>query len=136
LHEKGAAFLARRLFPLEHLMILRLRKLSHAYLLLACFAASPVLAQASASVATGPLRGDAQVGPSNQPPNTRVARGPRTDDTRNCDSRGVTVNSANGSASASVTTSPGGSSAVAGGGSPGSRTEYFGCDADHHRSEK
>jgi len=136
LHEKGAAFLARRLSSLEHLMILRVKKLSHAYLLLACFATSPVLAQASASVTAGPLRGNAQASPSNQPLNERVARGPRTDDTRNCDSRGVTVNSANGSASASVTTSPGGSSAVAGGGSPGSRTQYFGCDADHHRSEK
>ena len=117
-------------------MILRVQKLSHAYLLLACFAASPALAQASASVAAGPLRGDAQAGPSNQSLDERVARGPRTDDTRNCDSRGVTVHSGNGSASASVTTSPGGSSAVAGGGSPGSRTEYFGCDADHNRSER
>jgi hypothetical protein len=115
---------------------MRLRKLSHAYLLLACLAASPALAQASASVAAGTLHGNAQAGTADQPSNERIARGPRTDDTRNCDSRGVTVHSGNGSASASVTTSPGGSSAVAGGGSPGSRTEYFGCDADHQRSEK
>jgi hypothetical protein len=85
-------------------------------------------------VAAGPLRGDAQAGPVQ--PDERIAREPRTDDTRNCDSRGVTVHSGNSSASASVATSPGGSSAVAGGGSPGSRTEYFGCDADHNRSEK
>jgi hypothetical protein len=118
---------------LEHIM--RLRKLSHAYLLLTCLAATPALAQASASVAAGTLHGNAQAGPD-QPSNERIARGPRTDDIRNCDSRGVTVHSGNGSASASVSTSPGGSSAVAGGGSPGSRTEYFGCDAGHHRSER
>lgn len=117
-------------------MTLRVKKLSHAYLLLACFAASPALAQASASVAAGTLQGTAQAGPANQPSDDRVARGPRTDDTRNCDSRGVSVHSGNGSASASVTTSPGGSSAVAGGGSPGSHTEYFGCDANHNRSER
>jgi len=108
-------------------------KLRHAYFLLACFAVSPALAQASAAVTAGPLRGQAQAGPVASD-DQQVARGPRTDDTRNCDSRGVTVHSGNGSASASVTTSPGGSSAVAGGGSPGSRTEYFGCDTDHHRS--
>jgi hypothetical protein len=118
-------------------MTLRTMKLRHAYLLLACLAASPALAQASASVATGNISGNAQAGP-NTPPNgnERVARGPRTDDTRNCDRRGVTVHSGNGSASASVSTSPGGSSAVAGGGSPGSRTEFFGCEADHDRSTK
>ena len=117
-------------------MKLRVQKLSHAYLLLACFAVSPALAQASASVAAGALHGTAQAGTTNQSSNDRVARGPRTDDTRSCDSRGVTVQSPNGSASASVTTSPGGSSAVAGGGSPGSRTEYFGCDSDHNRSTR
>lgn len=118
-------------------MTLRTMKLRHAYLLLACLAASPALAQASASVTAGDISGNAQ---ANTPPNSneRVARGPRTDDTRNCDRRGVTVRSGNGSssASASVNTSPGGSSAVAGGGSPGSRTEFFGCEADHDRSTK
>ena len=69
-------------------------------------------------------------------PETRVARGPRTDDTRDCDSRGVRVQSGNGSAAASASTSPGGSSAVAGGGSPGARTEFFGCDADDKRSAR
>ena len=112
-------------------------KLAHAYLLLAGLAATPALAQASASVTAGNLNGTAQAGPQASPtPLQRNAEGPRTDDARNCDSRGVTVHSGNGSssASASVSTPPGGSSAVAGGGSPGSRTEYFGCD--HKRSVK
>jgi len=114
----------------------RTMKLSHAYLFLACLAATPALAQASASVAAGSLSGNAKAGPAT--PNDRVARGPRTDDTRNCDTRGVTVHSGNGSssASASVSTSPGGSAAVAGGGSPGSHTEFFGCEADKHRSTR
>lgn len=118
-------------------MTLRTMKLHHAYLLLACFAASPAIAQASASVAAGNLSSEAHTGPA-RPPNDQIARGPRTDDTRNCDSRGVTVHSGNGSssASASVSTSPGGSAAVAGGGSPGSRTEFFGCESDHNRSTK
>jgi len=110
-------------------MNMRRMKLRHAYLLLACLAASPALAQVSASVTAGSISGAAQAGP-NTPPNTpddRVARGPRTDDTRNCDSRGVRVQSGNGSASASASTYPGGSSAVAGGGSPGAHTEFFGC---------
>jgi hypothetical protein len=113
-------------------------KLGHAYLLLACFAAGPALAQASASVAAGNLNGTAQAGPQQPAPLQRRAEGPRTDDTRNCNQRGVTVHSGNGSssASASVSTPPGGASAVAGGGSPGSRTEYFGCEADHDRSTK
>ena len=117
-------------------MTLRAMKLRHAYLLLACLAASPALAQASASVAVGGISGNATAGPNN--PNDRVARGPKTDDTSNCDRRGVTVHSGNGSSSASagVTTSPGGSSAVAGGGSLGSRTEFFGCEADHNRSSR
>ncbi len=104
-------------------------KLTHAYLLLACLAATPALAQASASVAAGNLNGTAQ---ASQPPRDLHAEGPRTDDTRNCNDRGVTVRSGNGSssASASVSTPAGGTSAVAGGGSPGSRTEYFGCDRD------
>ena len=116
-------------------------KLAHAYLLLAGLAATPALAQASASVTAGNLNGTAQAGQQAEPqvgpaPLERRAEGPRTDDTRNCDSRGVTVHSGNGSssASASVSTPPGGASAVAGGGSPGSRTEYFGCD--HNRSVK
>ena len=106
-------------------------KLAHAYLLLAGLAATPALAQASASVAAGNLNGTAQAGPA---PLQRHAEGPRTDDTRNCDSRSVTVHSGNGSssASASVNTPPGGASAVAG--PPGSRTEYFGCE--HNRSVK
>ncbi len=106
--------------------------------LLLCLAATPVLAQASAQVRAGNLSGSAQAGTTaiapdrdadNNDRDRQVARGPRTDDTRNCDRRGVTVRSANGSASASVSTSGGGSSVVAGGGSPGSHTEYFGCDA-------
>ena len=115
-------------------MTLRAMRLPHAYFLLTCLAASPALAQASASVAVGGMNGEAHAGSSND----RVARGPRTDDTSNCDKRGVTVHSGNGSssASASVSTSPGGSSAVAGGGSPGSRTEFFGREADHNRSTR
>lgn len=115
-------------------MILRTMKLRHAYLFLVCLAASPALAQVSASVAAGNISGNAQAGPN--VPNDRIARGPRTDDTRSCDRRGVTVHSDNSSASASVSTSPGGSSAVAGGGSPGSRTEFFGCEADRNRSTR
>ena len=115
-------------------MTLRTMKLRHAYLLLACLAATPALAQVSASVAAGNISGNAQAAPAT--PDDRIARGPRTDDTRNCDTRGVTVQSGNGSASASVSTSPGGSSAVAGGGSPGSRTEFFGCEADKNRSTR
>jgi hypothetical protein len=104
------------------------------YLLLACFAAGPALAQASASVAAGNLNGTANAGPA--PLDRRAAEGPRTDDTRNCNERGVTVHFGNGSssASASVSTPPGGASAVAGGGSPGSHTEYFGCKTDNNRS--
>ena len=109
-------------------------KIRHAYFLLACLAGSPAFAQASASVAAGSLSGNAKAGPAEHPieHNDRVARGPRTDDTRNCDTRGVTVQSGNGSssASASVSTSPGGAAAVAGAGSPGSKTEFFGCDHD------
>jgi hypothetical protein len=112
--------------------------------LLLCLAATPVLAQASAQVRAGNLSGSAQAGAqagipdrtyddsdSRSDRDRQVARGPRTDDTRDCDTRGVTVRSGNGSSSssASVSTSGGGSSTVAGGGSPGSRTEYFGCDA-------
>jgi hypothetical protein len=105
--------------------------------LLLCLAAGPALAQASVDVQAGNLRGSAQAGQADTDRNhddrdRQVARGPRTDDTRDCDSRGVTVHSGNSSSSASVTTSPGGSSVVAGGGSPGSRTEYFGCDAHDH----
>ena len=112
-------------------------KLHHAYLLLAYFAASPVLAQ-SASVAAGDLKGSAQAGPNalQSAPGRQVARGPRTDDTSRCDNRGVTVRSGNGSSSASASVSGGGETAVAGGGSPGSRVEYFGCETDKHRSEK
>ena len=86
-------------------------KLAHAYLLLAGLAATPALAQASASVAAGNLNGTAQAGPA---PLQRHAEGPRTDDTRNCNSRSVTVHSGNGSssASASVSTPPGGASAA------------------------
>lgn len=113
-------------------------------LLTACLLMSlmtgPAFAQASASVSAGPLSGHAQAGPLDRrddaaPPDRQVARGPRTDDTRNCNTRGVTVRSGNGSssASASVSTSSGGSTAVAGGGSPGSHTEYFGCDAPTNR---
>src|SRR5438445_10496365 len=116
-----------RLLLLEHPM-----KLHHVYLLLACLAASPALAQASASVAAGDLSETAKAGPpairpTEHPMERQVARGPRTDDTANC--RGVTARSGDGSssASASVSNSPGGASAVAGGGSPGSRVEFFGC---------
>ena len=115
-------------------MTLRTMKLRHAYLLLVCLAATPALAQVSASVAAGSIRGDAQAGAS--PSNDRIARGPRTDDTSNCDTRGVTVHSGNGSSSASVSTSPGGSSVVAGSGSPGSRTEFFGCETNKDRSTR
>jgi hypothetical protein len=114
-------------------------RLSTAALLL-CLAATPVFAQASATVHAGNLSSKATAGVTDNDRDGRdkkVARGPRTDDTRDCASRGVTVQSGNSSASASVSTSPGGSSAVAGGGSPGSHTEYFGCDApDHNRSTR
>jgi len=125
---------ARRHFLWSHAMT----RLATATLLF-CLAAGPVLAQASVDVQAGNLRGSAQAGQADTETNRdhddrdrQVARGPRTDDTRDCDSRGVTVRSGNSSSSASVTTSPGGSSVVAGGGSPGSRTEYFGCDARDH----
>lgn len=102
--------------------------------LLLCLAATPALAQASVDVQAGNLHGSAQAGAADR--DQRVARGPRTDDTRDCDSRGVSVHNRNSSASASVSTSPGGSSVVAGGGSPGARTEYFGCDAPNDRSTR
>jgi hypothetical protein len=117
-------------------------KLSKAYLLLACFAASPALAQASAAITSGTVSGTAQTQNTssvlNHPAERQVARGPRTDDTTNCDSRGVTVRSGDGSssASASVSSSPGGASAVAGSGSPGSRVEYFGCENTKNRSQR
>jgi len=47
-------------------------KLSHAYLLLACLAAAPAFAQASAAVVAGNLSGHAQAGPA--PPDDRIAR--------------------------------------------------------------
>jgi len=105
---------------------------------LLCLAAAPVFAQTSATVRAGNLTGKATAGVTdNDRDDQKLARGPRTDDTRNCDSRGVSVHNGNSSASASVSTSPGGSSVVAGGGSPGSHTEYFGCDApDHNRSTR
>jgi hypothetical protein len=109
-------------------------KLSHAYLLLACLAVSPAFAQASAAVVAGSLAGHAQAGPVEK--NDRIARGPRTDDTRYCDMRGVTVHSANGSSSASANVTPGGSSAVAGSGAPGPSSEYFGCEASQKRSTR
>ena len=111
---------------------------------LMCLAATPVFAQASTSVRAGNLSGTATAGVNDNDRDDRantehdrqVARGPRIDNDRDCNSRGVTVHSGNSSASASVSTSPGGSSAVAGGGSPGSRTEYFGCDHDKDRSTR
>jgi hypothetical protein len=109
---------------------------------LMCLAATPVFAQASTSVRAGNLSGTATAGVNNGPTDNdrdhdqQVARGPRTDDTRDCDSRSVTVHNGNSSASASVSTSPGGSSTVAGVGSPGSHTEFFGCDAPHNRSTR
>lgn len=95
------------------------------------FTVSPALGQSSASVSAGNLSGTAQAGPPE-----RHAEGPRTDDTAPCNSRGMTVRSANGSssASASASTSGGGESVVAGGGSPGSRTEYFGCETKGPKS--
>jgi hypothetical protein len=110
--------------------------------LLLCLAATPALAQASVDVQAGNLSANAQAGAKPRASDihperdSRVARGPRTDDTRNCDTRGVSVQNGNASASASVTTSPGGSSVVAGGGSPGSRTEYFGCNDHTDRSTR
>lgn len=99
---------------------------------LLCLAAGPALAQASVDVQAGSLRANALAGTSDSHPDRdkQIARGPRTDDTRNCDTRGVSVQNGNSSASASVTTSPGGSSVVGGGGSPGSHTEFFGCNTD------
>jgi len=114
----GAARHARRLFFLEHPMSPHGLKLSHAYLLLACLAAAPAFAQASAAVVAGNLSGHAQAGPA--PPDDRIARGPRTDDTRDCDTRSVTTRSADGSSSAPASVD---SSAVASGG-------YFGCNPD------
>jgi len=99
--------------------------------LLLGLATTPAFAQASADVDAGPLHSHAQAGPvdpARTEDDRQAARGPRTDDTRNCDSRGVTVENKNGSASASASSS-GGSSVVAGAGSPGSQTRFFGCDA-------
>ena len=97
--------------------------------LLLCLATASAFAQASTTVRAGDLNGTATAGATSEPADRQVARGPRTDDTRNCDTRGVSGHNGNSSASASVTTSHGGSSVVAGGGSPGSHTDYFGCDA-------
>jgi hypothetical protein len=96
----------------------------------------PALAQASVDVEAGPLRGSAHAGAqadadhSDHHARSDHSDRARTDDTSACDHRGVSVHSANGSASASVSSS-GGNSVVAGGGSPGSHTEYFGCDSPH-----
>jgi hypothetical protein len=111
-----------------------------AFSLLLSLAATPVFAQASVDVQAGNLSGHAQAGTTDNDRasdrNRQVARGPRTDDTRDCDTRGVSVQNGNSSASASVTTSSGGSSVVAGGGSPGSRTEYFGCETRDHDNDR
>jgi len=106
--------------------------------ILLCLGASPALAQASIDVQAGNLRANAQAGTSDSHPerDKQIARGPRTDDTRNCEARGVSVQNGNSSASASVSTSPGGSSVVAGGGSPGSHAEFFGCNAPTDRSTR
>ena len=113
-------------------------RLAIATFFLCLVATTPLWAQASVDVQAGNLRGNAQAGVSDTNPDRdkQVARGPRTDDTRNCDTRGVSVQNGNSSASASVTTSPGGSSVVAGGGSPGSHTEYFGCNDHTDRSTR
>jgi len=111
-------------------------------LLLAPLLTAPAFAQqSSATVTAGNLTGRAETGPvssedrpskqdqaSNQM-GRRMPSGRTDDDTRNC-SRGVTVQSGNGSASASVSTSPGGNAVVAAGGSPGSTTKFFGCEGD------
>jgi hypothetical protein len=118
-------------------------RLSTAALLL-CLAAIPTFAQTSATVHAGNLSGKATAGVTDNDRDDRantehdrqVARGPRVDKDRDCDSRGVSVHNGNSSASASVSTSPGGSSVVAGGGSPGSHTEYFDCDHDKDRSTR
>src|SRR6185312_16025307 len=97
--------------------------------ILLCLGASPALAQASIDVQAGNLRANAQAGTSDSHPerDKQIARGPRTDDTRNCEARGVSVQNGN---------SPGGSSVVAGGGSPGSHAEFFGCNAPTDRSTR
>jgi hypothetical protein len=99
-------------------------KLHHAYLLLACFAASPALALVLASASVpGNLSGSRT--DTRPVPDKHVATGPRTDDTRNCDSRGTHSDKS----SSSVGVGPDGSSAKANGGPSGLRTDFFGCEA-------
>ena len=100
---------------------------------LACLVwAAPALAQASASVSMPGIKGHVETGA-----NAGRQEEQRTSDAsprQNCHTRGVTVRSADGSVSSSASAS-GGEVAVAGAGSPGSRTRYFGCEQPNHTGE-
>ena len=108
-----------------------MKRFSAALLALSLFA-FPALAQdngVSTTVQAGNLRGSATAGSSSSVIIGGKAPTQRGDD--KCDTHGVTVTSPNGSSSssASVSSSGGGTAALAGGGSPGSRTQFFGCEA-------
>jgi len=79
-------------------------------------------------VTAGPLRGTAQAGPDADMRNDKDQARNDRDARLDCNQRSVTVRSPNGSATASASvSSSNGSTVVAGGGSPGSRTTYQDC---------
>lgn len=89
---------------------------------------TPALAQ-SVSVTAGNLHGTANAG--------NVHAGDARQAQRHCDTQGVTVRSADGSTSSSVSvSSSGGQTVVAGSGSPGSRIERYGCPPVKHAARR
>jgi len=102
-----------------------------ACLAFACVLATAAMAQStSATVTAGPLRGTAQAGPDadlrSDNDKDRAADDADARRDQDCNHRSVTVRSPNGSATASASSSNG-STVVAGGGAPGSRTTYEDC---------
>lgn len=92
--------------------------------LILCLAAAPALAQASASVSVPGLSGHVETGTKAGHHNQRTSD---ASPGQHCNSRGVTVRSADGSVSSSASAS-GDVTTVAGSGSRGAKTKYFGCD--------
>ena len=102
-----------------------------ACLAFACVLATAAMAQStSATVTAGPLRGTAQAGPDadlrSDNDKDRAADDADARRDQDCNHRSVTVRLPNGSATASASSSNG-STVVAGGGAPGSRTTYEDC---------
>ena len=98
--------------------------LKQSVVILACLAAGPALAQASATVSVPGLSGHVETGNAAGKPHQRTSD---ASPGQRCNSRGVTVRSADGSVTSSASAS-GDVTTVAGSGSRGSKTKYFGCN--------